>query len=61
MKLTDEQKNLAATISYLAARMMGADDVHGWFDAKVYNKGNTVVIATYCKDKVFKIKVTTEK
>lgn len=61
MKLTDEQRKLAANISYAVARMMGADDVHGWFDANVYNKGNTVVITTYCKDKIFKIKVTTEK
>lgn len=61
MKLTDEQRKLAANISYVVARLMGVDDVHGWFDARVYNKGNTVVIATYCKGKIFKIKITTEK
>lgn len=61
MTLTDEQRKLAANISYAVARMMGVDDVHGWFDAHVYNKGNTVVINTYCQGKVFKTKVTTEK
>lgn len=61
MTLTDEKRNLAANISYLVARMMGAKDGPGFLEAKVYNKGNTVVITTYCQGKVFKIKVTTEK
>lgn len=61
MKLTDEQIKLAANISFLVARMMGARDGHGWVEAKVYNNGNTVAITTYCKDKVFKTKVTTKK
>ena len=61
MTLTDEQRKLAAKISYYVGRMMGAKDAQGCCETRSYNKGKTVCITTYCDAGVFKTKITTEK